>query len=408
MKKIIILSLLALNAMGETYNLDYFINNQKENKLLKITKKRDLVSENELKRKNYNEIKLLLNTEKIKDTDVNEKENLNFNISYGDFYYNVAKPLKDEDVATQSLGYSKNINSLFYGEESYKLNSYSLEKQITEVSSENTKNDVNLSLIKAYGNLLKIQEKIKLQINYKNNMALEQINMQKRYDNGDLSSIDYEAFKLEVKSLDIELENLKKDFDLGVIELFSISGISLTYNDSLESLEKVDYLNFDNIGKKDLKILELKKAQIDETEKYNFLQNKPQFDFKTDYTLKKNNYTVSLSVSDKFKLTDFQSQKEKLDTEEIDFKIHDQKIKAEEQKEQFKLSYEKQVSTLQIDKEKLDLEKKNLIIKNKKYQIGELSYLDYLKEVEKFKEKEKEILEKEIDLELFLKSLAYY
>jgi len=405
MKKFIVLSLMVIPVFGETYNLDYFLNNQKENELTKISEKRVVVTEEELKKKNYNEFKFLLNSEKRNGNEKGEK--INFNVTYGDFYYNVSKKINENDLALQSLGFSKNINGIFYGEEDYKINNQKLEKQIILLNNEKIKNEVNLDLIKAYGNILKIQEKMGLQNSYRNSIALEKINMKKRFDSGDISGIDYEAFNLEEKTVNLELENLKKDYELAKTELFSISGIYFTDKDILETIARIDFMNTENIGKKDLEILELKKEQLKETSKYNFLQDRIQFDFKADYTLKEDNYMISLSASDRFKLTNFEGKKEKLDSEEIEFKIRDQKIKTKELKDQYRLNYEKQVLTLALDKEKLELDRKNLSIKEKKYKIGEMSYIDYIKELEKFKEKEKNILEKEIDLAVFLKSLAY-
>lgn len=405
MKKFIVLSLMVIPVFGETYNLDYFLNNQKENELTKISEKRVVVTEEELKKKNYNEFKFLLNSEKRNGNEKGEK--INFNVTYGDFYYNVSKKINEDDLALQSLGFSKNINGIFYGEEDYKINNQKLEKQIILLNNEKIKAEVNINLIKAYGNLLKIQEKMGLQNSYKNNIALEKINMKKRFDSGDISSIDYEAFNLEEKTVNLELENLKKDYELAKTELFSISGIYFTDKDILETITIIDFMNTENIGKKDLEILELKKEQLKETSKYNFLQDRIQFDFKADYTLKEDNYMISLSASDRFKLTNFEGEKEKLDSEEIEFKIRDQKIKTKELKDQYRLNYEKQILSLALDKEKLELDRKNLSIKEKKYKIGEMSYIDYIKELEKFKEKEKNILEKEIDLAVFLKSLAY-
>lgn len=405
MKKIIVLSIIILPVFSETYNLDYFFNHQKDNELTKISEKRIVVTQEELNKKNYNEFKFLLNSEKRNDNDKGEK--VNFNVTYGNFYYNVGKKINEYDLAVQSLGFSKNINGIFYGEEIYKINNYKIEKQIILLNNEKVKNEINVNIIKAYGNLLKIQEKIKLQNSYKNNIVLEKINMKKRFDSGDISSIDYEAFNLEEKTVNLELENLKKDYDLAKTELFSISGVYFTDKDILESISLTDFMNSDNIGKKDLEILELKKEQLKEASKYSFSQDRIQFDFKADYTLKEDNYIISLSASDKFKLTNFEEKKEKLDFEETDFKIIDQKTKTKELKEQYRSNYEKQVLSLDLDKEKLELDRKNLSIKEKKYKIGEMSYIDYIKELEKFKEKEKNILEKEIDLAVFLKSLAY-
>lgn len=405
MKKIIVLFLCVLPIFGEVYNLDNFIQNKKEDILVNISEKKIKAEEKELEKKNYNEIKLLLNTQKKGGTE--EGNYVNFNLSYGDFYYSIGKKLEENEVFTQNVGYSKNLNSFLYGEESYKINNFNIEKEISKINNEKIQNETEVNIINAYGNLLKIQKKIELQNDYKKNINLEKVNMLKKYENGEISLIDFEAFKLEEKSIDYELANLEKDYVLHKTRLFSLSGFYFTQNDNLANLEILETPCFENIGKIDSKILELKKLLVAEIRKYNFFKDRIQFDFKTDYTLEKNDYVISLSMSDEIKLTNFEGAKNKLEMEEIEFKIRDQKIKNKEKKEEYKLNYEKQYLNINLEKEKLDLERKNLAVKEKKYNLGELSYIDYLKEAEKFKEKEKSIIEKEIDLAIFVKTMVY-
>lgn len=404
MKKFIFLLILTVPIFSETHNLEYLLDKQKENTLIIINQKKNLMLGEEIKKKNYNEINFLLNTEKRKSLE--EKESINFNLSYGDFYYNASKEI-GKDKAVQSFGYSKNLNDLFYGENDYKNNNFGIEQEIQKINDLKTKNETNINIIKIYGNLVKVQEKVKLLNVYKENMILEKLNMTKKYESGDLSSIDYEAFILEQKSINIELENLKKEFEIVKNELYTVAGIEIKDKDNLEFPKKIEMINLENIGKNDLKILEYKKAQVKETSKFNEFKDKLQFNFKTDYTLDENNYSLSLGISDKLKLNNYQKEKDLYDLEEIEFQIGEEKKKVTELRKKYALDYEKQVLSLNLDKEKLDLDKRNLSIQEKKYKIGELSYIEYQKEFEKFKEKEKNLLEKEIDLIIFLKSLEY-
>lgn len=404
MKEFIFLLILTVPIFSETYNLEYILDKQKENTLIIINQKKNLMLAEEIKKKNYNEINFLLNTEKRKSSE--EKESINFNLSYGDFYYNASKEI-GKDKAVQSLGYSKNLNDLFYGENDYKNNNFEIEHEIQKINDLKTKNETNINIIKIYGNLVKIQEKVKLLNVYKENMILEKLNMTKKYESGDLSSIDYEAFILEQKSINIELENLKKEFEIARNELYIVSGIEIKDKDNLEFPKKIEMIDLENVGKNDLKILEYKKVQVKETSKFNKSKDKLQFNFKTDYTLDENNYSISLGISDKLKLKNYPKEKDLYDLEEIEFQIGEEKKKVSELRKKYALDYEKQVLSLNLDKEKLDLDKRNLSIQEKKYKIGELSYIEYQKEFEKFKEKEKNLLEKEIDLIIFLKSLEY-
>lgn len=406
MKKLLFLSLLAIPIFGETYDLNYFLNNQKENFIVNISEKRDITTKSQIKSDNYNEINFVLSSERKKEDTLTHNNNLK--ISYGDFFYNISKETYPESTAFQSIGFNKNLNSFIYGEKTFKENNFEFEKKLRDLNNLKTKNDININIIKTYGNLLKIQEKIKLQKNYRDNILIEKINMKKRSDSGDISSIDLEAFNLEEKSINLELENLVKELSLEKNELFTISGVYFSSNDILKPLELLEELDTDNVGKNDLSILETKKEQLKEVSKHDLLKDRLQFDFKSEYTLNNDNYSIGLSLSNKFKLKDYDKVQKNIDMDEIEYLIREQKIKIKNLKEEYLSKYQIDLSNLNLDKEKLELNKKSLIIKEKLYANGELSYIDYLKEVEKFQEKEKSVLEKEIDLAVLLNSIKYY
>ena len=59
-------------------------------------------------------------------------------------------------------------------------------------------------------------------------------------------------------------------------------------------------------------------------------------------------------------------------------------------------------------KTKNSLNKKNLLLKEKLYKSKSISYFDYLDEVNKLRDCDVKLIEKEIDLDVLTKSSLYY
>ena len=401
MIKIIFMIFFSVFSYSKLISLDYFIENKKTYTLGELENEKLNLKESELKKDNLNEIHLSLNAEK--ENKLFELGLINFQATYSDFSYNIYKELEENKDFLHSIAYNKNLNSLLYGENDYKINNIYLQRKISNLNTQKIENEKTIDLIVIYGELLKIQKKIDLQNSY-----IKANEEQKTAFNFIPDSFDWEAFQFEEDSIKQNLILLYNEQDFYFNKLFSLSGVYFTKEDKLEDFGNTSSLSLDNIGKKDIIILENENNLLLEKEKYIFMKNRVQYDFSAEYTLELRDYLISLSASNSIMFKNFERKELGLDEKILETKVRDEKVNIKEKKEKILLTYNSLVTEVNLLKTKNNLNKKNLLLKEKLYKSKSISYFDYLDEVNKLRDCDVKLIEKEIDLDVLTKSSLYY
>lgn len=326
MIKIIFMIFFSVFSYSKLISLDYFIENKKTYTLGELENEKLNLKESELKKDNLNEIHLSLNAEK--ENKLFELGLINFQATYSDFSYNIYKELEENKDFLHSIAYNKNLNSLLYGENDYKINNIYLQKKISNLNTQKIENEKTIDLIVIYGELLKIQKKIDLQNSY-----IKENEEQKIAFNFIPDSFDWEAFQFEEDSIKQNLILLYNEQDFYFNKLFSLSGVYFTKEDKLEDFGNTSRLSLDNIGKKDIIILENENNLLLEKEKYIFMKNRVQYDFSAEYTLELRDYLISLSASNSIMFKNFERKELGLDEKILETKVRDEKVNIKEKKE---------------------------------------------------------------------------
>lgn len=401
MIKIIFMIFFSVLSYSKLISLDYFIENKKTYTLGELENEKLNLKEAELKKDNLNEIHLSLNAEK--ENKLFELGLINFQATYSDFSYNIYKELEENKDFLHSIAYNKNLNSLLYGENDYKINNIYLQRKISNLNTQKIENEKTIDLIVIYGELLKIQKKIDLQNSY-----IKANEEQKIAFNFIPDSFDWEAFQFEEDSIKQNLILLYNEQDFYFNKLFSLSGVYFTKEDTLEDFTNTSRLSLDNIGKKDIIILENENNLLLEKEKYIFMKNRVQYDFSAEYTLELRDYLISLSASNSIMFKNFERKELGLDEKILETNVRDEKVNIKEKKEKILLTYNSLVTEVNLLKTKNNLNKKNLLLKEKFFKSKSISYFDYLDEVNKLRDCDVKLIEKEIDLDVLTKSSLYY
>ncbi len=401
MIKIIFMIFFSVFSYSKLISLDYFIENKKTYTLGELENEKLNLKESELKKDNLNEIHLSLNAEK--ENKLFELGLINFQATYSDFSYNIYKELEENKDFLHSIAYNKNLNSLLYGENDYKINNIYLQRKISNLNTQKIENEKTIDLIVIYGELLKIQKKIDLQNSY-----IKANEEQKIAFNFIPDSFDWEAFQFEEDSIKQNLILLYNEQDFYFNKLFSLSGVYFTKEDKLEDFGNTSSLSLDNIGKKDIIILENENNLLLEKEKYIFMKNRVQYDFSAEYTLELRDYLISLSASNSIMFKNFERKELGLDEKILEAKVRDEKVNIKEKKEKILLTYNSLVTEINLLKTKNSLNKKNLLLKEKLFKSKSISYFDYLDEVNKLRDCDVKLIEKEIDLDVLRKASIYY
>lgn len=401
MTKFIFMFFLSILSFSKSINLDYFIENKKAYTLGELENEKLNLKESELKKDKFNEIFLSLNAEK--ENKLFELNLINFQAKYADFSYTIYKELEENTEFLHTIGYNKNLNDLLYGENDYKINNLYFQKEISNLKTEKIENEKTIDLIATYGELLKIQKKIDLQNSY-----IKANDEQKIDFNFSPNSFDWEAFQFEEDSIKQALVLLYNEQDFYFNKLFSLSGVYFTKDDKLEDIPKISSPFFDNIGKKDIIILDNENNLLLEKEKYIFMKNRIQYDFSAEYSMDLGDYLISLSASNSIIFKNFERKELGLDEKIIETKLREEKVSIKEKKEKFLLEYNSLVTEVNLLKTKNNLNKKNLLLKEKLFKSKSISYFDYLDEVNKLRDCDAKLIEKEIDLDVLIKSSIYY
>ena len=139
MIKIIFMIFFSVFSYSKLISLDYFIENKKTYTLGELENEKLNLKESELKKDNLNEIHLSLNAEK--ENKLFELGLINFQATYSDFSYNIYKELEENKDFLHSIAYNKNLNSLLYGENDYKINNIYLQKKISNLNTQKIENE---------------------------------------------------------------------------------------------------------------------------------------------------------------------------------------------------------------------------------------------------------------------------
>ena len=221
-------------------------------------------------------------------------------------------------------------------------------------------------------------------------------------------SFDWEAFQFEEDSIKQNLILLYNEQDFYFNKLFSLSGVYFTKEDRLEDFPNTSSISLDNIGKKDIVILENENNLLLEKEKYIFMKNRVQYDFSAEYTLELRDYLISLSASNSIMFKNFERKELGLDEKILEAKVRDEKVNIKERKEKILLTYNSLVTEINLLKTKNGLNQKNLQLKERLYKSKSINYFDYLDELNKFRKIENKLIDKKIDLDILTKSSLYY
>lgn len=401
MIKIIFMIFFSVLSYSKLISLDYFIENKKAYTLGVLENEKLSLKEIELKKDKFNEIFLSLNAEK--ENKLFELNLINFQAKYADFSYTIYKELEENTEFLHTIGYNKNLNDLLYGENDYKINNLYFQKEISNLNTKKIENEKTIDLIAAYGELLKIQKKIDLQNYY------IKANEEQKIDFDFIpNSFDWEAFQFEEDSIKQNLLLLYNEQDFYFNKLFSLSGVYFTKEDRLEDFLKTSSFSIDNIGKNDIIILENENNLLLEKEKYIFMKNGIQYDFSAEYSLDIGDYLISLSASNSILFKNFERKELGLDEKILQTKVRDEKVNIKEKKEKILLTYNSLITEINLLKTKNGLNKKNLQLKEKLYKSKSINYFDYLDELNKLREIENILIEKEIDLAILTNSSLYY
>lgn len=384
-KKAILFLLLSSISFSKNLDLDIMLkdvsNNSYEKNIYNIEQEKSEINKKFYKLDNYNGIKGSSETTYYREDQLYKTEG---NLTFGDFYINGTKKEKEESDLV--IGINKNIKDMLYSENDKNLNNTLIDKKINTLNYFNNLEKKKLNLIDLYKEYKNIEFEIEAKRNGVKTLKSEEKILKESFNLGKSSKIDLTSAKINRENLEIELENLKRKKIKLQKRFFYDFKIKIEGNTLKEIPKKINNFEYflNNIGKKDLNILNLEKDKIKENIKYLKYNDKyPDISigFEHDFgsreeEVKENR--IYLKISKNLFYYDNNLENEKFNYKEKILHITEQKNKNNSEILKIQEEYENFNKEYKVNKNKAILEKNKYEIKKLEYKLGKIKYLDLI------------------------------
>lgn len=295
---------------------------------------------------------------------------INFNLSYGDFGYNLNYDLTNKKMINK-FSFNRNINSIFA--DNYGL--LKLRNKVSKYSSNNNINSYKLNIANIYLNILYNQKELEILEKTANlSQRIAKLNDIK-YKKGAISLVDKEKSEITYKTDLLNIEKLKLDIQSKKLSLQN-EGIDFDLNEKFEDVV-INETKLDDSLSKERTLISLKK-DLAKKEFQNYLVTRliPNFNIFADYTLETKTYAVGLNFS--YNINIFDSSRDVIiDNYKNSEENYKKSMKELEIKDSIdKLSVSQEITYKNINKQQLELAEKEFSLLEKQYEYGIISLLD--------------------------------
>lgn len=384
-KKVILLLLISNLSFSKNLNLDTMLNNisinSYEKNVYNIEKEKNKINEKFYTLDNYNGLKSNIDTTYSRENKDYKTEG---RISLGDIYINGSK--KEDEESNLVLGINKNIKNMIYSENDKNLNITTLNKKITKLEYLKNLETKKLNLVDLYKDYKNIEFEIIVKTNGIKTLKNEEKILDKSFKLGKSPKIDFKSANINRLNLEIELKNLKKrkfQIEKQFFYNFKIKITGNTLNDIPERRKNLKN-HFNEIGRKNLEILNIQKYQIKENINYLKYDNKyPDIviGFEHDFGSKKESLKenrIFLKISKNLFYYNNNLENEKFNYKKQELTLSEETNKTNSEILKIKEEYNNLIVKYKITKNKADLEKNKYNIKKLEYKLGKIKYLDLI------------------------------
>lgn len=309
-----------------------------------------------------------------------------------------------------SVGVEKDIKDFFYGERDYRSSLYETDKIITINNLEKEREQDIIDIINIYKNYQNNLLESELNISLKDSLYSEYKRLEKSYELGSSSELDYKYSKAKYESLLKDIKNLEENQKNLIEELSKKYNITLEEEANLLPFDVLDKYSFnlDNIGLRQIETLALEKKNIEINNSYiSGNDTMPNMIFGADYFIDSSDWQVNFTLK-----KSFFNFNENLASNEVDMKVYDLKeIELEDSINLEKSTLQNKYQTLIRDIDKLvsevEVKEMEYLIYQKRYEQGTVSYIDYIDRYDNYRDIKTSLIKKENDLSALLLEINY-
>ena len=307
--------------------------------------------------------------------------------TYGPFFVNYNYVQSDRSYV--SFGVEKNLKDVFYSKYNSNLKINNLQLELNKISYDKNIQTKKINLVSLYQDILNTKNELEYRKKAYEHYRVDLDKLKKSYELGASPKINLESVELEAEDSKLQIDiletKLKSLYDIGKTD-YNIDFENYKLLDFVENNESIDFI-LNSYMKDEVEELRLSLSMAEERKSYsNYDRYMPDlylgFERGDRYYRDQDLFTIKFSkklfsTDSEYKLNELEVENLKNDLNEKIRVINAEKIK-------LKSEYHELLKLTSIGDKKSNIAYKKYLIKEKEYELNKSSYLDVIDEYNKY------------------------
>ncbi|WP_029757669.1 TolC family protein [Fusobacterium nucleatum] len=313
--------------------------------------------------------------------------------TYGPFFVNYNYVQSDRSYV--SFGIEKNLKDVFYSKYNSNLKINNLQLELNQINYDKNMQAKKINLISLYQDILNTKNELEYRKKAYEHYRIDLNKLKKSYELGASPKINLESAELEAEDSKLQIDiletKLKSLYDVGKTD-YNIDFENYKLLDFIENKESIDSL-LNNYMEKEIIELRLNLSVAEEKKSYsNYDRYMPNLYLgyeRVDRNLRGDRYyrdqdLFTIKFSKKLFSTDSEYKLNKLEVENLKNDLNEKIRTINAEKIKLKSEYNELLKLASIGDKKSDIAYKKYQIKEKEYELNKSSYLDVIDEYNKY------------------------
>jgi outer membrane efflux protein len=308
----------------------------------------------------------------------------------------------------QLLGLEKNFKDIFYGDRKYNRNLFTMDEVIRLNFEDQRMEGEIISLIDTYKTLMDTRLELKLKKGLLPSLEADAVKLERGFDTGQSSKLDYKYSKMRLKNLNNDIGQLNLDL-IQIEKTFeTVFNLKIYSEIKYTRLKKLYTSDINNIGDRSLENIDLSIEKAEENKKYSaYDTNWPDINAGTFYDVKNDGWLVRLSIDKTLFEYDNTTATYEVEKERLEMEKQRLEKSLENLKNEYFNRYNflvKEIANLKLQKEVDEMTYKMYKLN---YEQGNETYINYIEKYEDYIINSIELEKKENELTAFIYEIQY-
>ena len=313
--------------------------------------------------------------------------------TYGPFFVNYNYVQSDRSYV--SFGVEKNLKDVFYSKHNSNLKINNLQLELNQINYNKNIQTKKINLVGLYQDILNTRNELEYRKKAYEHYRVDLDKLKKSYELGASPKINLESVELEAEDSKIQIDiletKLKSLYDVGKTD-YNIDFENYKLLDFVENNESIDFI-LNSYMKNEIEELRLSLSMAEERKSYsNYDRYMPDLYLgyeRVDRNLRGDRYykdqdLFTIKFSKKLFSTDSEYKLNELEVENLKNDLNEKIRVINAEKIKLKAEYYELSKLLSIASKKSQLAYKKYLIKEKEYELSRASYLDVIDEYNKY------------------------